>query len=412
MRTTPRTADTGGPSLQRRASPVSLPATPPGDGERWTSRAGPWLGIGASPAAMVLGAGLAARHDGPVSLLAIVLGLGLAAALLAGQGRLGVGRGGGTLSAVAHSMLPPAGRMGLDVALVVSMLGWLGFNLAVGGTALGASVGLDRRIAIAVYVAVVVGLAIGGVRRWNRIVLLATGTAIVLTGVVTARLGAAVSPVDLAPARDGVPILLADIAALAGYTAVFSVRAPDFTAGLRDHREVRRLVAMTVVAIVATALVGVVLYLGTGTEDLVGAMSGPDGLAVGNVLVMLAFLAGSLTAAHSGGLALASLARTSHPTAIYVLGAAGVVVALSGVDRVFVSYLTLLGAAMPPLVLPMVLEGRHRRRGHAHRRIPSWTWAPASVLGVVLTLVDVPGAALASLAVAGLASVAWAILRR
>lgn len=360
---------------------------------------------------MVLGAGLAARHDGPVALLALVVGLALAAALLSGQGALGVGRGGGTLSQVAATMLPTAGRRGLDVALVASMVGWLGFNLAVGGTALAAVVGSDRRFGIAVYAVVVIGLALGGVRRWNGIVLVATGTALVLTAVVTARLAAPVSPVDLAPARDGVAVLLADIAALAGYTAVFSVRAPDFTAGLRDRGQVHRLVAMTVTALAATALAGVLLYLGTGTEDLVGALSGPDGLVLGNVLVTLAFLAGSLTAVHSGGLALASLAGRSHRFGIWGLGAVGVAVAISGFDRVFVSYLTLLGAAMPPLVLPMVLEGRHRGRGRAARWIPTWTWAPASLLGITLTLGDVPGAALVSLAVAAATASAWAILR-
>ncbi|HUG83445.1 MAG TPA: hypothetical protein VMM13_02725, partial [Euzebya sp.] len=325
-------------------SPAHFPA--PG-GERWTARAGPWLGIGASPAAMVLGAGLAARHDGPVALLALVLGLTLSSAMLAAQGALGIGSPGGTLSVVAATMLPPPGRRGLDMALVVSMVGWLGFNLAVGGTALAAIAGADRRLGVVVYTLPVIALALGGVRRWNVVVLVATGTAVVLTAVVTARLGAATSPVEVAMAPDGVGILLADIAALAGYTAVFSVRAPDFTAGLHSRADVHRLVAMTVAAVALTSAAGILLYLGTGTQDLVGALSGPDGLPIGNMLVSLAFLAGSLTAVHSGGLAFASLWGTSHRTAIGVLGAVGVAVALSGFDRVFVSYLTLLGAAMP-----------------------------------------------------------------
>lgn len=354
---------------------------------------------------MVLGAGLAARHDGAIPALALVAGLGLAAALLAGQGALGLGGSDRTLSTVAASLLPPVGRRGLDLVLVVAMAGWLGFNLALGGGALGALLGLGPRVGAVLYAVPVLVLAVGGLRRWNAVAVVATATGLVLAVVVTARLGAASAPLTL---RLGAPVpLLASIASFVGYTSVFSVRAPDFTAGLASGAEVARCVALVIGATAATSMVGALLYLAIGTTDLVTALSGLDGFALGNALLAVAFLAGSLTAVHSGGLALAASAGLGVRAATLGMVVVGVVLAVAGFAAHLLAWLTLLGAAMPPIVAPMALEGARRRSGHPPRRVPSWTWAPASALGVALTVGRVPGAALASLGVAAVATAVW-----
>jgi hypothetical protein len=66
------------------------------------------LGIGTSPAALALGAGLAERHGGAVSVVGVALGVLLMAVLLQAQGLIGlrppIGDG-GTLSGVAHRYL-------------------------------------------------------------------------------------------------------------------------------------------------------------------------------------------------------------------------------------------------------------------------------------------------------------------
>jgi hypothetical protein len=359
---------------------------------------------------MVLGAGLSARHDGAIPVLALVAGLGLAAALLAGQAALGLGGADRTLSTVAAALLPPAGRWGLDLVLVVSMAGWLGFNLALGGGALGALLGLGPRGGALLYALPVLLLALGGLRRWNAVAVVATSTGLVLAAVVTARLGAPAAP--LTP-RLGAPVpLLASVAAFVGYASVFSVRAPDFTAGLASGAEVARCVALLIGATAATSVVGALLYLATGTTDLVGALAGPGGLAIGNVLLAVAFLAGSLSAVHSGGLALASVTGSTTRAAMLAMTAVGAVLAVAGFDRHLLAWLTLLGAAMPPIILPMALEGARRRRGRRSRRIPTWTWFPASALGVALTVGRVPGAALASLGVAAAATAGWAMVAK
>lgn len=357
---------------------------------------------------MLLGAGLAARHGGAIPVLALLVGLGLAAALLFGQGALGLGGPERTLSTVAAALLPPGGRRGLDLVLVVSMAGWLGFNLALGGRALGAMLGLDGRMGAVLYAVAVLILAVGGLRRWNGVAVFATATGLVLAVVVTARLGAASAPLTL---RLGASApLLASIATYAGYTSVFSVRAPDFTAGLASGAEVARCIALLIGATAVTSTVGALLYLATGTTDLVGTLSGADGFAIGNVLLAVAFLAGSLSAVHSGALALASSAGLGTRPAALALVVVGIGLAVAGFDQHLLGWLTLLGAAMPPIVGPMAYEGARRRVGRRPRQVPTWTWAPASTLGVALTLAQVPGAALVSLGVAGAATTLWATL--
>lgn len=76
----------------------------------WRSRVGAWIGCGASPGALLLGAGIAARHDGPAPLVAVIAGAALMAALLWGQGLLGLAPptgAGTTLNALAERNAPP-----------------------------------------------------------------------------------------------------------------------------------------------------------------------------------------------------------------------------------------------------------------------------------------------------------------
>ncbi|MEV4822149.1 hypothetical protein [Micromonospora sp. NPDC049274] len=69
---------------------------------RWPAAVGAWLGIGTAPATLVLGAAMAARHGGAVPVAGLLVGGAMMAALLWGQGRIGLRRplgDGGTLTA-------------------------------------------------------------------------------------------------------------------------------------------------------------------------------------------------------------------------------------------------------------------------------------------------------------------------
>ena len=69
-------------------SPVTEISHPAG--ERWTSKTASWLGVGAAPQALLLGATIAQRYDGPMPLLSAIVGLTIMALLLWFQGLIGL----------------------------------------------------------------------------------------------------------------------------------------------------------------------------------------------------------------------------------------------------------------------------------------------------------------------------------
>ncbi|MGC4746065.1 hypothetical protein ACLQ28_10440 [Micromonospora sp. DT201] len=92
----------------------------------WPAAVGAWLGIGTAPATLVLGAAMAARHGGAVPVAGLLVGAALMAALLWGQGRIGLRRplgDGQTLTAVLPAYLGDTSRLLLAAVLTVSMVG-------------------------------------------------------------------------------------------------------------------------------------------------------------------------------------------------------------------------------------------------------------------------------------------------
>lgn len=382
------------------------------DAPRWTAMAGAWLGIGAAPGAMLVGASLAQRHDGPVPIWSLVAGGVLMATLLAGQGRLGLAPPHGEgqhLSGLSPGYLQPAGRQALNVLLAAAMTGWLGFNLGLGGAALASLLRVPDVVGAVLLGVPILLLARGGIGRWNLIAAIATASALALVAVVLGSLAAPGVPLT---ARGGLSGSLQDAAALVGYAAVFTVRAPDFSAGLARRRDLAMCVGLLVAAALMVATAGMALYLGSGTADVVGALAAPGGMAAGNLLVALAFVAPSLSAMHSGALAFAGSQRLTPGRAQLLIGGAGLLLAVFRFDRLLVGFVGVLAAALPPLIVPMALEGRRRRRGHPPRQLPVWTWLPGSVVGVTLTATGEPAAAAAGLAVALLTTLVWAAGRR
>ena len=56
----------------------------------WRSVAGAWLGIGTSPTALLLGAGLAAQYNGAIPVISLAGGMSLIFILIWLQGHLGL----------------------------------------------------------------------------------------------------------------------------------------------------------------------------------------------------------------------------------------------------------------------------------------------------------------------------------
>lgn len=373
--------------------------------QRWSSKAGAWLGIGASPAALVLGAGLASRHDGPPPLLAVAVGALLMTAILFSQGLLGLAPPTGenaTLSDLAPRYLPRPSRNLLNVALAAAMVGWFGFNVGLGGAALGALLGLPGWAGPLLLGLPVVGLSFGGMRRWNVVAIVATISAMVLGGLVTVTLASSVVPVTARVGATGPA--LADVAAFVGYVAVFGLRAPDFSVGLASRGDLIWCVGLLVVPMVAMTAAGVALSIATGSGDVVATLAAPGGLAVGNLLIAVAVIAAAFTTTYSGSLALRAVSPLSTQQAIGVVAALGLVLAVVRFDRLLLPWLTILAAVLPPLVIPLGVEAARRRRGKPPLVVPAWTWAPGSAAAVALTLAGRSEAPLAGLAIAAVAT--------
>lgn len=373
-------------------------------GRRWTSAAGAWLAIGTSPGALVLGAGLGARHGGPVGLTGVLAGGLLMAALLLAQGRIGLlppygdGR---TLSAASPSYLPPIADRALNALLALAMIGWFGFNVGLGGAAFAALVGLPGPAGAVLLGGPIVAVAFAG-GRWNALAIVTTTSSLILVGLIVVVLSPPTVPLSVAP--DGWSPVLGHLAAFLGYVSVFAVRAPDFSVGLRRRRDLGWCVGLLVVPTLVVATAGAGLAWTTGTSEVVAALAGPGGLAVANLFVAASVIAPAFTTTYSGPLALRRVTRLGPRAAVLVIGAPGLVLAVLRFDLLLLTWLALLAAVLPPLVIPMATEAARRRRGHAARKVPTWTWAPGAVVSLALTALDVGYAPLVGLALAGLAT--------
>ncbi|MEU4397570.1 hypothetical protein [Micromonospora orduensis] len=375
-------------------------------GRRWPAAVGAWLGIGTAPATLVLGAAMAARHGGAVPAAGLLLGGALMAALLWGQGRIGLRRplgDGGTLTAVLPAYLGDASRVLLAAVLAVTMVGWNGFNVGLGGASVAALTHLPAWTGPALLEVAVLAVSWAPARFGNRIAVFTTLSAVVLVGWCLT-----VLPPPGAPVRLGAGGL-ADASALIGYASVFALRAPDFSAGLVRRRDLAWCVGLLIGPALLGVLAGAGLWLRTGSADVVALLAAGSGLAAyANLFVAVAVFAAALTTTYSGALALRGLApRFPARTAMLLVAVLGGALAVARFDRLVLPWLTLLAAALPVLVVPMATEAAARRRGRAARTVPAWCWVPPAVLAVTCALAGVDSAPLLGLLLAGACTVLW-----
>lgn len=382
-----------------------MTAARPTVGAPWTRHLGAFLAIGTSPGALVLGAGLALRNDGAVGLLGLSLGAVAMVVMLYGQGLLGVmppvGTG-GSLSDAATSYLGPRTLPLLHGLLGFAMVGWFGFNAGLGGAALAVVLNVPAVIGPLLLAAPIVWVSARGRRGWNGLAIVTTCAALALVALVVSQTASGPPSVVFGSAS---PVrVLGDVGALIGYVSVFSLRAPDFTQGLATRRDLGLCVATLVGSTLLVAVAGASLARVTGTIDVVAAVSGVSAPVIGNVLIATAVVAATFTTMHSGSLALRAVVRISPVAAILAVAVPGTVLAILRFDRYLVSWLELLAVLLPPLLVPMVLEARRRRRGHEPRCVVAAMWVPGALVGLGVAVLGGPIAQLAP--VLGLAA-AW-----
>jgi hypothetical protein len=355
---------------------------------------------------------MAHRHAGAVPLVGLLCGGALIAVLLFGQGALGVrppyGEG-GTLTEVSPRYLPPSTRILLAGVLAAAMIGWNGFNLGLGGASLATVTGLPGVLGVLLLAAGVLAASYASPRLGNRIAVLTTLSALALVAVCVVRLRPGTVPVTLSPGGLGTG---ADIAAIVGYVSVFGLRAPDFSRGLATRRDLAWCVLLLVVPAIVVVVAGAGVWLRTGSTDVVAVLANTEGVAAyGNLFVAAGVFAPALTTMFSGALALRGVwPRLSTTTGMLLVAVPGAALAAARFDRLLLPWLSILAATLPPLIVPMATEALRRRRGHASRLVPVWTWLPAGLVATALTAAGVAAAALCGLLLAALAT-GWHVTR-
>ncbi|MGD9092716.1 MAG: hypothetical protein PVF74_07695, partial [Anaerolineales bacterium] len=161
------------------------------------------------------------------------------------------------------------------------------------------------------------------------------------------------------------------------------------------------------IPILLIALAGITLHQGTGSTDLVLTLASPGGLAIGNLLIALSVIAPTFTTLYSGAPALKTSIGMREKLAMLLITAIGLGLAVLRFDRELISWVSVLAAMLPPLIVPLAVESTQRRRGHPSRLIPIWLWLPGALVSMVLSLFKHPLAALAGLIIAGISTVIW-----
>jgi len=375
---------------------------------RWTNTAGAWLGIGTSPGALLVGAGIAARYNGPMPVLSILLSFLLMFAIFWYQGQLGMAAPygeGGDLNKITPRYFGPLMQRVIGAVIAIGMIGWFGFNVGLGGAALGTLLKLPAFAGPLIIGLPILALSLFGMRSWNGLATVSTIVVLVLVGMVVLRLSAPIVPVTFGLAS---PVnIIMDVAAFVGYISVFSVRAPDFTTNLKSRKDLGILEILLCLPILLIALAGVGLQQGTGSLDLVQVLSRPGGLPIGNLLITVAVIAPTFTTLYSGAPSLRAALGIQDRIGMILITLIGLILAIGRFDLWLIAWVSVLAAMLPPLLVPLAVESSLRRRKSAPRLIPIWVWLPGSLTSVILTLARQPLAALIGLSLSGIVTGGW-----
>jgi hypothetical protein len=145
---------------------------------------------------------------------------------------------------------------------------------------------------------------------------------------------------------------------------------------------------------------------------LVATLAGPSGLIIGNLLVAVSVISASFTTLYSGAPALSAATGLERRRTMVIIALIGFGLAVVRFDLYLGSWLAVLAAMPPPLLVPMAVEGIRRRRGHIPQLVSLWAWAPDSLLAISLTFIQPAFASLVGLLSAAVATSVWYYLQK
>ncbi len=351
-------------------------------GERrvgWIHRVGPFAAIGTTPAALMLGGGIAQLlHD--AFLPSILLGALLVLTLTYLHGVKGQARG-KAFTEIATEVLGPRLSLLASLLVAVLMIGWFAFAIGVGGTALSQLTGTPSVVGVVIYSLLVALLSRAGIGRWNWVAIASIATTAAFVVWSAAVLRPPVGPISL----DGslsIPGVVVGSSLVLGYASAFALRSPDFTRDLGSKRDVLK-ASLVGLAIPLTAFTfyGAAVYLAFLTWDLPQLLILAGVPLLANLFLVVGFASSSLTNLFSAELASSHLTGLSKDASYLLVLVIGGTVAALGFYQLMVLWLAFLAIFVPPLVLTLVLGTGERHRGFLH--IPALAWASGTVLGLL-----------------------------
>ena len=379
----------------------------------WLRRIGPWVGMGTSPAALMLGGGVGEGLEGGALVIALVVGVTLLTTLACVQGMLGQSTGLSLARLTAGPLGAEGSRRTASVVMLAMMLGWFGVNVGVAGVALARLVGVPDTVGVIAFSAimlVVAGRGLG-VLSWSATI---AGVATVVLAAWGLHLAFADRELTLSGGEAGShpTSILTGVVLVVGYGSAFSLRAPDFTHDLGRMRQVLwcALVGLAVPVLVF-GLAGAALQAATGNWDLADVMRDLGSPELAYLFVAVGFTGSVLTNIWSGGLSLTdAVPRLSGRTAQIAVACVGAVIAAAGFADLMLPWLAIMALAAPGLVAVCAI---HVLRGGPTR--PGWgmsglaSWGAGFACGIALFLAGSP---LALPGAAAIPAVAYWVLGR
>lgn len=369
----------------------------------WLRRIGPWVGVGTSPAALMLGGGLAEGLEGAVLVVTLLLGAALLAALAIGQGVLGQRRGLTLHGLTAGPLGVEGSRRVAALAMLGMMVGWFGVNVGVAGVATARLLDIPDTAGVTVFGVVALATVWRGV-SWLSWAALAAGLATVVLAAWGLHLTAEAHPLTLTSPRTGVEPLgvLGGVSLVVGYGAAFALRTPDFTRDLERPRQVVWCgLAGLAAPLVVFALVGAALQAATGTWNLADVLNRLSSPTAAYVFVAVGFFGSVMTNVYSGALALSAAAPVEHRRAMVAVTAVGVVLAASGFSERMLEYLVGMAIIAPGLAVLCWLAWRTLRQPPVGWRTAGLVaWGGSVAVGVALQAVGWGSGAVAAVLVA------------
>lgn len=361
----------------------------------WSNYAGAWLGIGTSPAALLLGSQIAIRYGGAIPIYSVLLVVPFLMLILWSTGSIGLKPPHGlglNLTQVTPLYFDKKMQRVIGAVIAIGMTGWFGFNTAFGAAAMQVLVPWPHWVWVLIQALPILALSLRGIHSWGGLSILTAISVVLLTVILLLRLPELNSPITLHVAAPG--LIFLDVAALVGYASVFSVRAPDFTAGVSKRRYLLALVSFFVVPFISFVLAGVVVQRGLQSPDLMAALENDPRLWISSLLIGVAVIAPNFTVFYSGAPALRVFANVPEKIGMVVIAVLGILIAFFRLDLWLGIWLSILGSFISPLIVPIALKSYLYKRNIDTEKIRLWTWLPASLLGGLLAIFKVPTAIL------------------